>query len=311
MSSDVSDPIGSTADKTAERAAAAQAEERQSAPDPSGGANLTVRAIAAVVLATLALVAAWIGGFWFMAFWFVAAALALWEWQRLIGGERTIARLAIGALTLVAVAPLALNGAKILTLAAMVVGAAASGGAAGRNGRPIWTGVGVAYAAALLAAPTLLRASPAYGFAAILWLYGVVWGADTFAFLGGRLIGGPRLWRRVSPGKTWSGAIVGTLAGAAIGALVAFLAMRGDIRVAPLFWLGLAAAIVGHIGDLAEFGAQAAFHGQGFEPPDSRPRRGARPDRRLRRRRDVRRPGRLGAQRRRVDRRRAVPVVKP
>ena len=52
-------------------------------------------AIAAVVLAALALVAAWIGGFWFMALWFAAAALALWEGQRRIGGERLLARIAV------------------------------------------------------------------------------------------------------------------------------------------------------------------------------------------------------------------------
>jgi len=223
------------------------------------GADLSVRAAAAVVLAAVALVAAWIGGFWFMAFWFVAAALALWEWQRLIGGERVWTRIGVGALTLLAVAPLALHGAKFGTLAAMAIGAAAAGAAGGRNGRAGWSAAGVLYAAAILAAPTLLEASPAYGFAAILWLFAVVWGADTFAFLGGRLIGGPRLWRRVSPGKTWSGAIVGTFAGAAAGAVVGFLAMRGGVRLAPLFWLGVAAAIVGQVGDLAESAMKRRF----------------------------------------------------
>jgi phosphatidate cytidylyltransferase len=226
---------------------------------PLIGKDLSVRAAAALVMATLALVAAWIGGFWFMAFWFVAAALALWEWQRLIGGERTWARMAVGALTLLAVAPLALHGAKYWTLAAMAAGAVAAGAAGGKDGRPVWTGAGVCYAAAILAAPTLLEASPAYGFAAILWLFAVVWGADSFAFLGGRLIGGPRLWRRVSPGKTWSGAIVGTLAGAAAGAIVGFVTMRGGVRVAPLFWLGVAAAVVGQIGDLAESAMKRRF----------------------------------------------------
>ena len=160
---------------------------------------------------------------------------------------------------MLAVAPLALHGAKYWTLAAMAIGAVAAGAAGGRSGRAVWTAAGVFYAAAILAAPTLLHASPAYGFAAILWLFAVVWGADTFAFLGGRLIGGPRLWRRVSPGKTWSGAIVGTFAGAAAGAIVGFLAMRGGVRFAPLFWLGVAAAIVGQIGDLAESAMKRRF----------------------------------------------------
>jgi phosphatidate cytidylyltransferase len=226
---------------------------------PLIGADLSVRTVAAVVLAALALVAAWIGGFWFMALWFAAAALALWEWQRLIGGERLLARIAVGALTLVAVAPLTLHGAKYSTLAAMAIGAVAAGVVAGRNGRAVWTGAGVFYAAAILAAPTLLRGSPAYGLAAILWLFAVVWGADTFAFLGGRLIGGPRLWRRVSPGKTWSGAIVGTFAGAAAGAIVGFLATHGGAPLAPLFWLGVAAAIVGQIGDLGESAMKRRF----------------------------------------------------
>ena len=226
---------------------------------PLIGRDFSVRAAAAVVMAALALVAAWIGGFWFMAFWFVAAALALWEWQRLIDGERLWTRIGVGALTLLAVAPLALHGAKAGTLAAMAVGAIAAGVAGGRSGRAVWTGAGVFYAAAILAAPTLLRGSPAYGLAAILWLFAVVWGADTFAFLGGRLIGGPRLWRRVSPGKTWSGAIVGTFAGAAAGAIVGFLATHGGAPLAPLFWLGVAAAIVGQIGDLGESAMKRRF----------------------------------------------------
>ncbi len=249
MSGAVTDPV----DQAAARAAAAQGRE------PMVGADLSVRTAAAVVLAAAALVAAWIGGFWFMAFWLVAAALALWEWQRLIGGERLWARIAVGALALLVVAPLALHGAKYWTLAGMAIGAVAAGAAGGRSGHPIWTGAGVFYAAAILAAPTLLLASPAYGFAAILWLFAVVWGADTFAFLGGRLIGGPRLWRRVSPGKTWSGAIVGTFSGAAAGAIVGFLALHGGARLAPLFWLGVAAAIVGQIGDLAESAIKRRF----------------------------------------------------
>ena len=249
MSGAVSDPV----DQAAARAAAAQGRQ------PMVGADLTVRAAAAVVLAAAALVAAWIGGFWFMAFWFVAAAVALWEWQRLIGGERLVARMAVGALTLLAVSSFALHSAKVWTLAAMAIGAAAAGAAGWRSGRGVWTAAGVFYAAAILAAPTLLRASPAYGLAAILWLFAVVWGTDTFAFLGGRLIGGPRLWRRVSPGKTWSGAIVGTFAGAAAGAIVGLLAAPDGARLAPLFWLGVAAAVVGQIGDLAESALKRRF----------------------------------------------------
>ena len=45
--------------------------------------------------------------------------------------------------------------------------------------------------------------------------------ADIAAYFGGRLIGGPRLWPSVSPGKTWAGAIIGALAGAILGLMLA------------------------------------------------------------------------------------------
>ena len=91
-----------------------------------------------------------------------------------------------------------------------------------------------------------MRMSPSYGLAAILWLFAVVWGADIAAYFGGRLIGGPRLWPSVSPGKTWAGAIVGAFAGALLGLMLALWTNRPM----ALFWLGLAMAIVSELGDL-------------------------------------------------------------
>lgn len=45
----------------------------------------------------------------------------------------------------------------------------------------------------------------------ILGLFLIVWLTDTGAFLVGRLLGGPKLAPRLSPGKTWSGFFGGTL----------------------------------------------------------------------------------------------------
>jgi phosphatidate cytidylyltransferase len=92
-----------------------------------------------------------------------------------------------------------------------------------------------------------------------MWLFAVVWGTDTLAFFGGRLIGGPKLWRRISPGKTWSGAIVGALAGAAAGAVVAWLATPGETHIAPILALSLAASIIGQLGDLGESALKRHF----------------------------------------------------
>ena len=77
-----------------------------------------------------------------------------------------------------------------------------------------------------------LARQPAYGLAAMLWLFAVVWGTDVMAYFGGRLIGGPKLWPSVSPGKTWSGARSGAIASAILGTLCrAVVARRRDARI--------------------------------------------------------------------------------
>ena len=206
-----------------------------------------------------ALTVAWAGGFSFLAFWFAAAALVLWEWQKLIGGERLLARLGVGALTLLAVSPFALHGSAKSALAALALGAVLTGLITGADPRArFWSGAGVVYAGAIVASPVLLRGSPTYGLAAILWLFAVVWGADIMAYFGGRLVGGPKLWPRVSPGKTWSGAVIGAAMGALLGAVVGLFVAPSGARLIPILLLGLAAAIVEELGDLFEFRDQTA-----------------------------------------------------
>ena len=218
------------------------------------GSNLWPRVAAGVTMAAAALIVAWIGGFVFVAFWFAASAVVLWEWQRLPGGERLIERVAAGALALALAALFALNGASVGALVALSLGAAAAAWIA-PAGSKSWAGAGTIYAGSLVVSLGLLRASPYYGLAAILWLYAVVWGADVAAYFAGRLIGGPKLWPSVSPGKTWSGAVVGVFAGAGLGLLVAPWT-NGPLA---LFSLGLATAVVSALGDLFESALKRRF----------------------------------------------------
>jgi phosphatidate cytidylyltransferase len=210
---------------------------------------------AAVAMGSVAVAATWIGGFLFAAFWWLASIVVLWEWQRLVGGERLIvARVVAGAVALALAALWALHDSIAGVVAALILGAAVVGWiAGGRQG--IWTAAGVLYAGALVASVGLLRVSPSFGMASILWLFAVVWGADIAAYFAGRLIGGPRLWPRVSPGKTWAGAIVGAFAGAVLGLMLG----AWTNRLAALFWLGLATAIVSELGDLFESALKRRF----------------------------------------------------
>ncbi len=218
------------------------------------GSDLWPRVAAAVALGLAALAAAWRGGFVFVAFWWAASVIVLWEWQRIVSPERLVERVAAGALALTFAAVFILNASALGAAAALIAGSAVIGWMAGRAARTAAAG-GVLYAGALVVSLGLLRASPSYGLPAVLWLFAVVWGTDVAAYFVGRLIGGPRLWPSVSPGKTWSGAIGGAIAGAALGLLLSGWADRTD----RLFWLGLAAAVVSELGDLFESAFKRRF----------------------------------------------------
>jgi phosphatidate cytidylyltransferase len=219
------------------------------------GPDLWPRVGAAVAMGLAALAVAWIGGIAFIAFWWLASVVVLWEWQRLVSRERLIERVAAGALVLALAALFALNTSALGATATLILGAVGVGWIAGPVER-VWAGTGMLYAGALVVSLGLLRGSPNFGLAAILWLFAVVWGADIAAYFAGRLVGGPKLWPSVSPGKTWSGSIAGALAGAFLGLAVG---MWWTNRIDKLFWLGFAGAVISQFGDLFESALKRRF----------------------------------------------------
>ncbi|MFT8419167.1 MAG: phosphatidate cytidylyltransferase [Acetobacter sp.] len=61
----------------------------------------------------------------------------------------------------------------------------------------------------------------------VLFVVAVVVASDTSAYMAGRLIGGPKLAPRISPGKTRSGALGGLVGAVLMGAVVALLSGLG------------------------------------------------------------------------------------
>jgi len=79
-----------------------------------------------------------------------------------------------------------------------------------------------------------------------------VWAADTFAYFGGRLMGRHKLAPTLSPGKTWEGFVVGSIA----GLFVSFVALYQDRDHYLVIWqalvLGLVVVLAAAAGDLFE-----------------------------------------------------------
>ena len=69
-----------------------------------------------------------------------------------------------------------------------------------------WTAAGFFYAAAAEIASVLVRLDAVKGFVALIFVLLIVWVTDSGGYFAGRGIGGPKLWPRVSPKKTWAGA---------------------------------------------------------------------------------------------------------
>ena len=229
-------------------------------PKPSAGgfADLGPRVASAVAMVAAALGALYVGGDVFALFWLAAAFAVSWEWQNLIGGEGRTARIAVGGAAVAAAMAfgrVSMPGAAALAIVVFALACAALAG----TDRRLWAGTGVLYAGALAFSVCLLRESADVGALAIAFLFAVVWGTDIFAYFGGRLIGGPKLWPRVSAGKTWSGTITGVLCGAFLGLVAVYLGAGPQLANWRVFLVGLAAAAFSQVGDLFESSVKRRF----------------------------------------------------
>lgn len=231
--------------------------EDKAAPAAAGetpSQNFVMRVIAALVLAPLAIVIAYLGGLLWILLVTLAAIGLYVEWLMVVGCERMLRVAAAGGLALAA-AGLCLGAGRLdAALFALAVGLVAV--ALVSPARHHWTVAGFCYAAVAEVASVLLRRDSEGGFAALMFVLLVVWATDIGGYFAGRGIGGPKLWPRVSPKKTWAGAI-GGFAGSLLVA-VGF-ALFGPGEFVPLLLLGAVLSVVSQFGDLFESAVKRRF----------------------------------------------------
>jgi phosphatidate cytidylyltransferase len=224
------------------------------APSEQGARNLVMRIIAAAVLAPAAIAIAYAGG-WLWAALVTLAAIGLFvEWLMIVGAARETRVIAPGVAAL-AVGGLCLASGRIdAALVVLAVGLAAV--ALLSPQRRIWTATGFVYAAAAEIASVLVRLDPVQGFAALMLVLLIVWVTDIGGYFAGRGLGGPRLWPRVSPKKTWAGAVGGFALSLAVAA---GFAASGLGKALPLLLLGAGLSIASQLGDLFESAVKRRF----------------------------------------------------
>tara|TARA_R110002020_G_scaffold163258_1_gene349284 strand:+ start:1338 stop:2174 length:837 start_codon:yes stop_codon:yes gene_type:complete len=213
--------------------------------------ELRLRIMSAVVLAIVVLAATWAGGLWFRSLAVVIMLAIHYEFSTMANATaRAPLANAIGWLAVLATALFVLTSLPAMALAAIFIGACGAIFAGVKRGGGLWSATAVLYAGFSGLALAEIRGDSLSGLFAMLFIYAIVWTADTMALFCGRSLGGPKLAPRISPGKTWSGAIFGVAAGVGAGVGTALAVRQGGGVTVPLVALALAIASV--VGDLFE-----------------------------------------------------------
>jgi phosphatidate cytidylyltransferase len=218
--------------------------------------DLKPRLIAGAVMAAVALALAYAGPKPFALLVIAVALIMCWEWGRVVRGEEFGLAFVVHAGTIIVAGVLAAVGLPALGGVAVAIGGIILL-VMPLGPRQAMSAAGVAYVGFPTVAMLWLRADVSLGFVAILFIFAIVWGSDIGAFVAGRTIGGPKLWPRVSPNKTWAG-FLGALAAGLVSGLIFAQVVSGASSLV-LGTNGMLLAFVAQMGDLAESALKRQF----------------------------------------------------
>ncbi|MDF0602257.1 phosphatidate cytidylyltransferase [Psychromarinibacter sp. C21-152] len=204
--------------------------------------DLRPRLITGLVLAAAGAAVIWAGGAVFGLTAALVVAVMVWELSAMIAPEKgpeavQLAVLSAAAILLARVLPPVFT--LPLLLAPGLVGISLL-----KRRRFL---VPVAVSLVLLGTYGLVWFRDTFGMVWMFWLVGTVVATDIAGYFGGRAIGGPKFWPRVSPKKTWAGIVSGWVA-----AVLVTLAMRGPGEAGAFIALAVVISFASQMGDVAE-----------------------------------------------------------
>jgi phosphatidate cytidylyltransferase len=220
------------------------------------GSDLAPRLASGLAMGGVAAICTFLGAAPFAVLVIAVTIVLSWEWGRLVHGREGDLVIAVHACAAGGAAVLAAFGYVGLGLLALPIGAIlAMLLSLGRNS--VFSALGVFYAGLPAVALIWLRTDAVLGLLAVVFVIVIVVTSDTAGFLAGRLMGGPKLYPRLSPNKTWAG-FVGALAASSIVAAFFWFALPygSAVRLAAA---GAVLSLVAQAGDFAESAIKRRF----------------------------------------------------
>ncbi|MBR3371764.1 MAG: phosphatidate cytidylyltransferase [Rhodobacteraceae bacterium] len=207
--------------------------------------DLRARALSGLAMAVIGIGAVWAGGFAFELLVYALTGAMVWELTRMLDPDAPFGKAEGAGLT--AAAALWVFSAKLA--GGWLLGAVALSIVLLAWRFPKDRAIAAAYLALILFAGLgLILLRNVYGWDWVLWLVLLVIGSDVAGYFAGRILGGAKLWPRVSPKKTWSGTVAGWVVAVMIG--WGFMGILG--AGAGLVVVSVLVAMAGQAGDIAE-----------------------------------------------------------
>ncbi|WP_209015082.1 phosphatidate cytidylyltransferase [Roseibium limicola] len=218
--------------------------------------DLKLRLASAVVLGPLVLLIVWYGSLPYHALLCFAGIAFLSEWFHITGTGKKSSTAIAGYLAVAGSIVLFMLGQPLVSLGLIAIAAVLIWLVNGRTLNARWATEGLLYAGLSMLSLAALR-NGAFGGQFLFFLVIVVWATDICAYFVGRFAGGPKLWRRVSPNKTWSGSLGGLVFAIVFSGLYIHFSGQDNL----ISWLVLAAflSVISQAGDLAESAMKRRF----------------------------------------------------
>jgi phosphatidate cytidylyltransferase len=221
------------------------------------------RVIVSVVAIPVILIATYLGGYYFVAFVIIISLMSFYEFSLIVRNKNAYANLVLGELIILL---FLLNQFKtfidtyslilISSLTLLILELFRNKGSAILNLGVTFLGIfyiGI-FSTALIALRefyNIVGHDYIYGAYLVISIFVSIWIGDSAAYYGGTAFGKHRLFPRVSPKKSWEGAILGFIFSVAT-MILAQIIILDFLSILNALVIGIVIGVVGQIGDLVE-----------------------------------------------------------